>query len=45
MNRLQHLRSSGLGFYNNVQIMCNTSSTYHVQHIMLQPLPNPEGPY
>ena len=31
MNCLQHVRSGGLGA-NRVQITCNTSSAYHVQH-------------
>ena len=31
-NCLQHVRSSGPG-RNRVQITCNTSSTYHVQHV------------
>ena len=34
-NRLQHLRSSGPGRYR-VQITCNTSSVYHVQHVVLR---------
>ena len=33
-NRLQHVRSSGPKC-NRVQIMCNTSSAYHVQHVVL----------
>ena len=30
-NRLQHVRSSGLG-----AVVCNTSSAYHVQHVVLR---------
>ena len=32
---IQHVRSSGLG-HNRVQINYNTSSTYHVQHVVLR---------
>ena len=33
VNCLQHVRSSGPG-RNRVQITCNTSSAYHVQHVL-----------
>ena len=32
-NCLQHVRSSAPGA-NHVQIACNTSSTYHMQHVV-----------
>ena len=34
-NRLQHVRASGPG-HNRVQIACNTSSAYHVQHVVVR---------
>ena len=34
-NRLQHVRSSGSGA-NRAQITCNTSSAYHMQHVVLR---------
>ena len=38
-NRLQHVCSSGSG----EQITCNTSSAYHVQHVVLRATPYEEA--